>query len=221
MNQPLPGIVWIQFLLGLAAPGGASGRTRCRWSRRHLLRARVAAHRRERLAAAQDRTAVCVVGDDRPEVLHRDVRRYVQPVALAAVEEGAAPIARRPQVLRAGANMLLDHRRRHADRDVGEAGAAVGVDVALRVPVGRAADEGPFPRTVRVDEASRVVGVEAVGAGNRRAQRAASSSSAFRAASGANGLPFSMPMAASWKRSCEAILSCGSRSIIQARSAKY
>ena len=53
------------------------------------------------------------------------------------------------------------------------------------------------------------------------AKRAASSSSALRAASGANGLFFSMPTAASWKRSCDGILSCGSRAIIPAESSKY
>ena len=131
-------------------------------------RSGVAAHRRERLATAQDRAAVGVVGDDRPEVLRGDVRRDVQTIALAAVEESAGRVARRPQVLRAGSHMLLDHRRRHANGDVGEAGAAVGVDVALRIPGGRPADERPLPGAIEVDEARRIVGVEAAGAGNRR-----------------------------------------------------
>ena len=64
--------------------------------------------------------------------------------------------------------MLLDHRRRHADRDVRETGTAVGIHVALRVPAGGSADERPLPGAIGIHETGRIVRVEAVGARNCR-----------------------------------------------------
>src|SRR5262245_22892350 len=70
------------------------------------LRLRVGADRWERLGVAQDRAAVGVVRDDRPEQLRRDAGRNMQAVASRAVEELAVAIAWRPQVLRACADVL-------------------------------------------------------------------------------------------------------------------
>src|SRR5262245_11901219 len=64
------------------------------------LRARIGAYRRKGLTIAQDRTAVGIIGYNRPKVLDWDIRRNMQTIIPAAVKKRSARVARRPEILR-------------------------------------------------------------------------------------------------------------------------
>src|SRR5271154_4572620 len=91
---------------------------------------------REFLAVAQHRTTLGIVQNHGPEILHRNLGWYVQVISLGAVEKFTLGVTGRPKILRAAADGFLHHRRRHADRGIGERRAAIGVDEALRREIG-------------------------------------------------------------------------------------
>ena len=158
MNQPLPGIVWIQFLAWLrnlrrrfgpevdvdraigiggrtgvaCSPPGTAGRS-----------AGSSGCRRRRRRPTRSSSPGCSAGRGDDSACRRRGRRRSRRAASTGTAS-RCPRASRPSP-------------GHANGDVGEAGAAVGVDVALRVPAGRPADERPLPGAIGVDEPRRVL----------------------------------------------------------------
>jgi len=98
-----------------------------------------------------------------------DASRQPEAIVLPAVEVGAVRVLVGGEVLRTDADPLGLHRRGDHDGAVVEEGAGVQEPGAVALePV--AADEDPFPVTVRVDPGLRVTGGEGDGLGHAVAQ---------------------------------------------------